>query len=217
MIQLLKPLEYWDDLPTTGRFGDLRDPGPNQWIHHGTDKAANTDTVIYAMHDGQVTHWEDKNADGSWRGYGKNLELWNRDLDLYTIYAHAPDNYGGYMTDNHEWVKAGTPIMRVDNTGWSTGPHLHTGARRISTMEWFDIEPFLVDVVGDESFTLDELKQRMEWAFQLQHEAVHDKMNYSDLPAAVQKDFRRAEVGVQEARGVITSAEADALRSTEGL
>ena len=62
---------------------------------------------------------------GEGNGYGFYVDVhsnYNGD-DFFIRYAHMPP--GGYTVGNGEAVAAGQQIGIVDNTGFSTGNHLH--------------------------------------------------------------------------------------------
>jgi murein DD-endopeptidase MepM/ murein hydrolase activator NlpD len=81
------------------------------------------------------------------RWYAYTCAIKNDALGLYVLYAHMPAN--GYNPDLRvgDWVKAGDWIGRSDNTGNSTGPHLHFEARRKPYQygkDCFDPRPYFV-------------------------------------------------------------------------
>jgi murein DD-endopeptidase MepM/ murein hydrolase activator NlpD len=82
-------------------------------LHHGIDLTAWYERV-YALMDGRA---EDMDYDGR---YG--LWLWiTHDSGLHTSYGHLSK----FIVRNDQRVKAGTVLGIADNTGLSTGPHLH--------------------------------------------------------------------------------------------
>lgn len=88
--------------------------------HNGTDYSALTGTPCYAVMDGQAFY-------SSSSGYGNDLRIRSRELGLEVIYGHLQRS----AVATGSMVKAGQVIAYTDNTGWSTGPHLHFGIRRI--------------------------------------------------------------------------------------
>jgi len=137
-LQLLKPLENWDAIATTGDYLEPRAWGP----HGGIDKACWLGTPVLAMHAGVVAR-----RDYGERAYGLAVTVHHRDLDVFTRYGHGQEFLPA--APDGEWVEAGTPLMLSGTSGNSTGPHLHVEARRISTGATFDIGPLLVDALRD--------------------------------------------------------------------
>lgn len=92
--------------------------------HNGWDLSCITGTEIYAACDGIVYI----NEGG--QGYGNDIRLINDDLfgerdGLEITYGHLLD----FKVKNSQLVTAGQVIAHSDNTGFSTGPHLHFGTR----------------------------------------------------------------------------------------
>ena len=155
----------------TSKFNDVRPT----WIHNGVDFGLWTGTELLAPIDGEVRHFVDY-PNGPATGYGVNVEIWNPTLGIYVILAHGIPK--SYLTKDRAWVAAGTPVLKSDNTGNSTGPHLHFGARWIdyrgtdyrgSSPGWFDPLPFMVEsaaAILDPIENLHNLKQKVEWAAQ---------------------------------------------------
>ncbi len=88
--------------------------------HNGIDIECDTGTPVLAAHDGTVTKVFNVSDTTDTRGFGVYLthpEGW------FTIYWHmlSPNLGVGDV------VKAGDPLGYSDNTGQSTGPHLHFG------------------------------------------------------------------------------------------
>jgi murein DD-endopeptidase MepM/ murein hydrolase activator NlpD len=209
--------------PFAGNFPITQYYGERPWVygqwglagHNGTDWGTPNDTELLAPMSGLVRHWSDPG------GYGYNVEITQG--EYYVILGHGVE--GGYLTPDAQWVDEGRPVLVSDNTGFSSGPHLHLGLRYTDQRMWTGpmrgwLDPLpLINITGADpvAYDLEALKQRMEWAFQLQHEAVHNMMDYNSLSEEVRKEFRRAEIGVVEARGEITLEEANRLRSEEGL
>ena len=152
-LQLLKPLENWDSIPTTGDYLEPRVWGP----HGGIDKACWLGTPVLAMHAGVVAR-----RDYGERAYGLAATVHHRDLDVFTRYAHGQEFLPA--APDGEWVEAGTPLMLSGTSGNSTGPHLHVEGRRISTGATFDIGPLLVDALPDADAASAEAAQRSDYA-----------------------------------------------------
>ena len=168
ILKLVKPFE--GSALITQRFGD--NPADYPWTegHNGVDYGVWNGRTLLAPHDGEVIHFSDPG------GYGINVEIWNPDLGVYGILAHGqPDSY---LTPNHKWVAQGTPVMVSNNTGRSTGPHLHWSQRHIDQRApslrgpmrygWFDPLPHLVGATApvDPIKHLYDQKQKVEWAVQ---------------------------------------------------
>lgn len=85
-------------------------------FHEGIDIAVNTGTPVKAAADGEIIYVD-------WMtGYG-NLVIISHGSDVSTFYAHLKS----FTIKKGEMVKQGQTIAYSDNTGWSTGPHLHFG------------------------------------------------------------------------------------------
>lgn len=82
------------------------------------DFGAGNGTPIVATHPGVAVLNHD-----SIYGYYIDVHGKCQGKDFYTRYAHMPS--GGYKVGNNVQVKAGQQIGVVDDTGSSTGPHLH--------------------------------------------------------------------------------------------
>lgn len=87
--------------------------------HNGWDLSAPTGTTVYAVMDGELVYTPDFN------GYGNDIRIRNKELGLEVVYGHLEKS----LAPNGP-VKAGDPIALSDNTGFSTGPHLHFGVRK---------------------------------------------------------------------------------------
>lgn len=91
--------------------------------HNGVDLRVSTGKEVFAIHDGVV-----KFAGGD-SGYGINILLQAKDLGTgkfyQTVYGHLCD----VVVKAYEAVHAGDIIGHADNTGMSTGAHLHFGLR----------------------------------------------------------------------------------------
>jgi len=83
------------------------------------DISQNNGSNVYATHDGTVysaISWGSGDL-----GYGNHVIISSTDGSFYTLYGHL---LAFYVTPG-QIVSAGTLIGVVDNTGNSTGPHLH--------------------------------------------------------------------------------------------
>jgi len=85
-------------------------------FHQGIDIAIPTGTKILAVASGSVTYA------GWMTGYGNVIILYHGS-SISTLYAHLKS----FTIRKGEQVKQGQIIAYSDNSGWSTGPHLHFG------------------------------------------------------------------------------------------
>ena len=88
--------------------------------HNGWDLSCQTGTDVYAVMNGDLIY-----HDGG-TGYGREMRIRNRELGLEVVYAHLESQVA-----TNGLVNAGDLIAKSDNTGYSTGPHLHFGIRKI--------------------------------------------------------------------------------------
>lgn len=112
--------------------------------HNGEDVAIPSDTRLYAAHDGVITY---AGEDGS-NGYlvvirtDKEYEYDGSACYFKTLYAHLRKD--GIAVKAGQVVTTGDFIALSDNTGLSTGPHLHFGLKPVyrgeSDWQWFNME-----------------------------------------------------------------------------
>ena len=112
--------------------------------HNGQDIPCPTGTPVYAAHDGVVTF---SGEDGS-AGYGivirtnTAFEYGEGECYFKTIYWHLLPS--GLKVQAGQSVRAGDLISLADNTGFSTGSHLHFGLKPVykgeRDWEWFNAE-----------------------------------------------------------------------------
>ena len=112
--------------------------------HNGIDYRAIDGTPVYAAHDGRVTF---AGYDGS-GGLGviirteNEVELLDSVSHVKTIYWHLKK--GSLKVTGSQSVKRGELIGLADNTGMSTGSHLHFGMKKISKGEndwdWYNLD-----------------------------------------------------------------------------
>jgi hypothetical protein len=90
--------------------------------HNGVDFGIPNGTPVIVAADGTVDKVTFEEG-----GYGKYIKIRHKDetTTYYTYYAHLMSTSVGPGQD----VKAGTVLGHSDNTGASTGPHLHFGLR----------------------------------------------------------------------------------------
>lgn len=144
MIKLIRPVPA--DAPITQLFGE----NPKiygKWGyagHNGIDYAVPTGTPIVAAADGVVAKISYEAG-----GYGNYIQL-NHDGGQ-TYYAHLQQT----AVSIGQQVRAGDVIAYSDNTGFSTGPHLHF-ALKIPTQVnpgykyYHDPIPYFVAIGSDE-------------------------------------------------------------------
>lgn len=119
--------------------------GLKDGLHNGVDMVAFDGTPVYASHDGRVTF---AGYDGS-GGLGvvirtnEPFELQDGSISyVKTIYWHLKKD--SLKVTGGQTVKAGQQIAEADNTGFSTGSHLHWGLKPIAKGEndwtWYNVE-----------------------------------------------------------------------------
>jgi len=98
--------------------------------HRGYDFPAPTGTNVVSVMDGVIIKSEDYWNDQSGNNYGSKIQ--NGGFGNRIVIQHANGLYSEYHHFSHgsllpvgTQVKKGQPIGRVDNTGWSSGSHLH--------------------------------------------------------------------------------------------
>ncbi|HSP81766.1 MAG TPA: M23 family metallopeptidase [Myxococcaceae bacterium] len=103
----------------TARYGDLRTfNGEKQSQHFGTDIRGKAGARVRAANAGTVVMTRDNYAAG-------NTVLLYHGAGLYTAYFHLSK----ILVKEGEQVERGQLLGHVGNTGRSTGPHLHWGAK----------------------------------------------------------------------------------------
>ena len=103
----------------TDVFAMRHDPINGVWEQHtGIDIGAHTGTPVLAPADGIVV-FAARNG-----GYG-NMMMVQHSQTMTTVYGHLKS----YVAKKGQYVKRGQVIALSDNTGWSTGPHLHFEVR----------------------------------------------------------------------------------------
>jgi murein DD-endopeptidase MepM/ murein hydrolase activator NlpD len=131
------------DWPITQLFG----VNPSKYAaynlagHAGLDVGLESGTELYALADGEII---EACMDG--HGYGWYLKLRTAAGEDW-LYAHLLQSE---QTKAGDRVIAGTPLGYSDNTGNSTGPHLHLAYRPWPELRgwpydgWVDPRPFLL-------------------------------------------------------------------------
>ena len=119
-------------------FGKMRTIDGISRRHNGIDFACPEGTRIKACADGWVfrSGWE--NEDDHEQGYG--LRVWQvaviGGITFYIWYGHMND----LGVEQGDTIKQGQILGLSGNTGRSTGPHLHFGAREENTAKFYDME-----------------------------------------------------------------------------
>lgn len=112
--------------------------------HNGLDYYAEDGTPVYATHDGRVTFAGYDGGGGLGVVIRTNEEYEHGDGVAYfkTIYWHLKKD--SLLVTGGQEVKRGQQIGEADNTGMSTGSHLHFGLKPIAKGEndwtWFNTE-----------------------------------------------------------------------------
>jgi hypothetical protein len=112
-IRVLYPC--FSTAPVTQLFGENSDSYPLTKGHNGVDFGIPTGTPIYAAHDGSIIR-----ADMDSTGYGNHVRILHLE-GWGTLYGHMQS----FSVGQGRQVKAGDVLGLSDNTGHSTGPHLH--------------------------------------------------------------------------------------------
>lgn len=99
--------------------------------HNGIDAVAVDGTPVYAAHDGTIVFTGEDGAGGQIVVLRSDKEYDYKDTVSFfkTIYVHLQK--GSFKVVPGQKVKAGTLLALADNTGFSTGSHLHFGLKPI--------------------------------------------------------------------------------------
>ncbi|MGQ9844853.1 MAG: murein hydrolase activator EnvC family protein [Caldisericia bacterium] len=101
--------------PIVSPFGMRIHPIYGKWMFHsGVDIDAETGTPVKAVADGIIIY-------ADWLGSYGIVVFIKHGSNITTVYAHL--KY--FIVEVNQYVKQGEIIGYVDNTGLSTGPHLH--------------------------------------------------------------------------------------------
>ena len=87
-------------------------------LHTGTDIGAPLGADFVAANDGIVIK-------AGYNGAYGNMVMLDHGGGIQTLYAHGSE----ILVEEGQIVKAGTPILKVGSTGYSTGPHAHFEVR----------------------------------------------------------------------------------------
>ena len=103
----------------TDVFGYRTHPITHQWrLHRGIDLGCPMGTKVLAPADGEVVYV------GQLTDYG-NMMMLQCGQHMTLVFAHLKS----FVAKKGQDVKRGDVIALTDNTGWSTGPHLHFEVR----------------------------------------------------------------------------------------
>ncbi|NNC38242.1 MAG: hypothetical protein EX271_00270 [Acidimicrobiales bacterium] len=106
----------------TSKFGVIR-KNFDKTKHTGVDIANKEGTPIFAPADGTIIEVTDTYKDNAKWGHVVVLETPG---GIKTIFAHLKDS----QVSQGDFVRQGTQIARLGNTGKSTGPHVHIQTRK---------------------------------------------------------------------------------------
>jgi len=121
----------------SSKFG-LRVIDGKSEFHKGIDFACPVGTPVYAAVNGiaQRVGWE--NPSNPKTGYGLRVmqRFYVDSVMFFCWYGHLNE----ILIKEGEKIKEGQLLAYSGNTGRSTGPHLHFGARKSDTQDFYDIE-----------------------------------------------------------------------------
>lgn len=112
--------------------------------HNGYDLVAKDGTPVYAAHDGEVTYAGLDGSNGVLVVIKTNEQYDYQEGQSYfkTMYGHLKT--GSIKVTVTQKVRKGEQIAEADNTGASTGSHLHWGLKPIAKGEqdwiWWNVE-----------------------------------------------------------------------------
>jgi len=134
-VSVIKP--FGGNFPITSPFGERIDPKSGvKKMHNGVDFGCPEGTPIRSVLDGKifVAGWECENDHA--QGYGRRIwiESHYNNETLLIVYAHLSqiNKWAG------EFISQSGIIGLSGNTGESTGPHLHLGARIRDTNQFLN-------------------------------------------------------------------------------
>lgn len=131
------------NFPITQRFGENPQDYPLTNGHNGIDYGVPNGTRVLAAAAGQVVRAEldTETAQNPKAGYGMHVRIQHPDHVL-TLYGHLSET----LVRTGQMVQMGEPIGISDNTGRSTGPHLHFEVRTdVAALHAIDPAPFMTD------------------------------------------------------------------------
>lgn len=135
VLVALSEAAYWGSRPITNGVIDQwylygeTNPQDHVTIHRGVDFPVVTGTQVYAVSDGVVVNLRQDIADGTnpyaWGNFVliRHNQPSGQNAFVYSLYMHLQRQSVQVVTGTQ--VIAGQMIARSDNTGNSSGPHLH--------------------------------------------------------------------------------------------
>lgn len=144
-LTLHYPVKPWQVTQSFGGNGEwYRKNGINIKGHNGIDAVAPNGTPVRASHDGEVTFTGEDGSGGLGVVIRTNERFTYEGKQKYfkTIYWHLLPN--SFAVKPGQMVKAGQLIGLADNTGFSTGSHLHFSLKPIESGEpkgvWYNVK-----------------------------------------------------------------------------
>lgn len=122
------------------RVGTIGLPEFQGGPHRAVDLAAATGTPLFAPMTGTVT-----NAGSGLHGngaYGNAFEVTSLDGTWKTIYGHMES----FNVSVGQQVQAGQQVGLSDNTGYSTGPHVHYEVQHLVNGTWQYVNPLTLNL-----------------------------------------------------------------------
>jgi murein DD-endopeptidase MepM/ murein hydrolase activator NlpD len=138
------------NIPITSEYGMRTHPISGQRkMHWGTDFGAPNGTQVTSASDGKVEALRDQGS----KGFGKYMIVRHTDGSA-TLYAHLQST----SVPQGATVKRGDPIARSNNSGGSTGPHLHfeyvPNGQIVQSKQRIDPAPCIQDRAASGSITV---------------------------------------------------------------
>lgn len=136
-LSLLRPVPK--QFPISSPFGNRVLNGKIDF-HSGVDFAVPVGTPVKCPIEGIVVRAGWENPFDPKQGYGLRVMMSVRidGLAYFVWCGHLND----VLVEAGDQVGVGQVIGKSGNTGKSTGPHLHVGARRADTKDFYDIDFF---------------------------------------------------------------------------
>lgn len=144
-MKLIYPLNL--PFQVTQKFGENAVPFYKEMGmkgHNGIDYKVDDGTPVYATHDGTVVFAGHDNSSGLGIVIRTNepFDYNGKPTHFKTIYWHLKE--GSVLVKVDQKVSTGQKIAEADNTGMSTGTHLHFGLKPIyqgeNTYTWLNLE-----------------------------------------------------------------------------
>ncbi len=138
-----------DVMPHRGRRSPFTGGIFRRDLHLAIDYGVPNGTKVKAMGPGPIVRQGISSPDGA--TYVQQRVHRGPNFDLYVLYYHL-QAHGGLLHKLGDAVAQGVPIALSDNSGWSSGPHLHVELVRVprgaSPDTWYgalhlDPQPFI--------------------------------------------------------------------------